>query len=133
MPPFFSNILNHLYYHCSKSFSRKTDYFHFTYLIFWGFISSSGTYSSAVSFFLNFCDCSFCSCRFVVLAFAVCNLVNGTSSLVQASWLDRFVFVHYWVEQALFSSDGQGCVRGMFTSVGSCDGTHCSLEELPNV
>ena len=62
-------------------------------------VSSSGKYS-ALSFYLTFCDCSFCpaGCRVVVLASAVCPVVDETKRLMQVSQWEGLVPTHWWVE-----------------------------------
>ena len=57
-------------------------------------IPSSGTYSSAISSCLTFCDCVFHSAVWSIvflLASAVCSLVNEAKRLVQHSWWDGLV------------------------------------------
>ena len=52
---------------------------HFVVLGGFYLVPSSGTYSSAVSFCITFCDCGFCSTGFkilVLLASPVCSLVD---------------------------------------------------------
>ena len=62
-------------------------------------VSSSGKYF-ALSFYLTFCDCSFCpaGCRVVVLASAVCPVVDETKRLMQVSRWEGLVPTHWWVE-----------------------------------
>ena len=74
-----------------------------------------GTYSSCISFCLTSCDYDFHSagCKVVVLASAVCHLVDEAKKLVQASWLEELVPAHWWVELGFVLLVGRAISRGM--------------------
>ena len=46
----------------------------------------------------------------VLLASAACHLVDEAKALVQASWLEGLVPVHWWLELGL-GQGGQGSVK----------------------
>ena len=75
-----------------------------------------GTYSSCISFCLTFCDCDFHSvgCKVaVLLASAACHLVDEAKTLVQASWLEGLVPVHWWLELGFVLPGGRAISKGM--------------------
>ena len=73
---------------------------HLVVLLGFYLIPSSGMHSFPVSFCLTFCDCSFYSTGFraaIILAFVTWNWVGEAKMLMQASWSEEPVSVHWWV------------------------------------
>ena len=117
----FSEILDHLYYHCSEFFFRQIAYLHFTQLFFQGFIlflHLKHIYLPS-HFVCLFCVCGLCSsgCIIVVpLASGVCPLgwVKLTQGLVHAFWQEGLLPAHWWVEVSLVPLVGRAVSRGVF-------------------
>ena len=96
----------------------------------------SGTFSFVISFYLTFFDCGFyfVGCRFVVLAFAVCPLVDevvlrdscrvpGGKGLFLPTVELNWIFFSPLVCRASFrktfkslSADGQGCIPSLLVA-----------------
>ena len=92
---------------------------HLVVLLRFYLVPLSGTYSSADSFCLTFCDCGFHSigCRVVVLLGFCCLPPGGwdwCKGLVQASWWEGLVSAHLWVELGLVPLVGRALSRGVF-------------------
>ena len=89
---------------------------HLVVLLGFYLVPSSGTYSSAVSFYLTFCDCGFCSAGCSVIVFlssAVCPLLGEAVGEACAGFLVEGTVSCPLVGRAgSCSSGGQGQDKG---------------------